>query len=130
MTFNSLAFAVFLPVVFVLYWFVFNRKLRVQNAFLIVASYFFYGWWDWRFLSLIIFSSLVDFTIGIRLDKTEDTNKRKGIIFFSLLVNLGLLGFFKYYNFFTDSLISAFSVFGIHLSARSLNVILPIGISF
>jgi D-alanyl-lipoteichoic acid acyltransferase DltB (MBOAT superfamily) len=102
----------------------------VQNAFLIVASYFFYGWWDWRFLSLIIFSSLVDFTIGIRLDKTEDTNKRKGIIFFSLLVNLGLLGFFKYYNFFTDSLISAFSVFGIHLSARSLNVILPIGISF
>jgi len=130
MTFNSLGFAIFLPIVFVLYWFVFNRKLKVQNAFLIVASYFFYGWWDWRFLSLIVFSSLVDFTIGVQLDKTEDKRTRKHIILFSLIVNLGLLGFFKYYNFFTDSFIYAFSHFGINLSARTLNVILPIGISF
>jgi alginate O-acetyltransferase complex protein AlgI len=130
MLFNSLDFALFLPIVFVLYWFVTNKNLKLQNALLVVASYVFYGWWDWRFLSLIVFSSLVDYTIGLQLDKVAQPSKRKLLLWSSILVNLGFLGFFKYYNFFVDSFVDAFSFFGSPIQPNTLDIILPVGISF
>ena len=130
MLFNSLDFAVFLPIVFILYWFGTNHNLRLQNALIVVASYVFYGWWDWRFLSLIIFSTLVDYSIGRRLKNEENQKIRKTLLWTSIIVNLGFLGFFKYYNFFLDNFIAAFSLFGHEINANSLNIILPVGISF
>ncbi len=130
MLFNSIDFAIFLPVVFLLYWFVTNRSLKLQNILIIAASYLFYGWWDWRFLSLIIFSTVVDYLVGIGLSKTDDLRKRRILLWTSISVNLGFLGFFKYYNFFLDNFIAAFSFFGSEISAGSLNIILPVGISF
>jgi len=128
--FNSIEFLIFLPIVFILYWFVTNKKLKVQNLLLLVASYIFYGWWDWRFLSLIVFSSFVDFAVGIGLGKQENETKRKLLLLTSILVNLGFLMYFKYFNFFVDSFVEAFSFFGQSLSASRLKVILPVGISF
>ncbi len=130
MLFNSLDFAVFLPIVFVFYWFIANRNLRLQNALIVAASYVFYGWWDWRFLSLIVFSTLVDFSIGRRLKTEEKESKRKVLLWTSIIVNLGFLGVFKYYNFFLDNFVAAFSLFGQEIHANSLNIILPVGISF
>lgn len=130
MLFNSIDFAIFLPVVFFLYWVVLKNKLREQNILLVLASYFFYGWWDWRFLSLIAFSSLVDYIIGLKLFYEENSRKRKTLLLISLLTNLGFLGFFKYYNFFLDSFVDAFSFFGSNLEVSRLNIILPVGISF
>ena len=130
MLFNSLDFAIFLPIVFILYWFVFNKSLKWQNLLVAAASYFFYGWWDWRFLSLILFSTLVDYFVGVFLGKTEKLSTRKMLLWISILVNLGFLGFFKYYNFFLDNFKSAFSFAGYELNANSLNIILPVGISF
>ncbi len=130
MLFNSIDFAVFLPAVFILYWFAANRNLQLQNALVVVASYVFYGWWDWRFLSLIAFSTLVDYLVGRSLTGQEDPRKRKFLLWTSILVNLGFLGFFKYFNFFLDSFVSAFSFFGVGLKANTLNIILPVGISF
>ena len=130
MFFNSLDFAVFLPIVFILYWFVTNRDLRLQNALIVIASYVFYGWWDWRFLSLIIFSSIVDYTIGRLLARESRTPRRKLYLWISILVNLGFLGFFKYYNFFIDNFVQAFSFFGAPIQAHTLDIILPVGISF
>ena len=130
MFFNSIDFAIFLPVIFILYWFVANKNLKLQNFLIVVASYIFYGWWDWRFLSLIIFSTIIDYLIGISLSKQENQNKRKVLLWSSILVNLGFLGFFKYYNFFLDNFITAFSFFGTEINANSLNIILPVGISF
>jgi len=130
MIFNSLEFGVFLPLVFILYWFLFKGKLRAQNLLIVVASYVFYGWWDWRFLSLIIFSTLIDYFIGRFLDKEERVGYRKLLLWSSIFVNLGFLGFFKYYNFFVDSFVNAFSLFGYQFGSSSLNVLLPVGISF
>lgn len=130
MLFNSLDFAIFLPIVFVLYWFVFYGKLKVQNLLIVVASYVFYGWWDWRFLSLILFSTIVDYSIGILLNKQEKPLLRKALLWISIIINLGFLGLFKYYNFFLDNFIHAFSFFGKTIQANSLNIILPVGISF
>ncbi|MEW7291822.1 MBOAT family O-acyltransferase [Aquimarina sp. 2304DJ70-9] len=130
MLFNSLEFLIFLPVVFILYWYVFNKKLKSQNLLILLASYVFYGWWDWRFLSLIIFSSILDFLIGVSLSKTEKISKRKLLLTASILVNIGFLGFFKYYNFFLESFSDAFTFFGTSISAERLNIILPVGISF
>lgn len=130
MLFNSIDFAIFLPIVFILYWFVTYKNLRLQNVLIVVASYIFYGWWNWKFLSLIIFSTVVDYSVGLGLKKQEDKTKRKILLWTSILVNLGFLGFFKYYNFFLDNFISAFSFFGQALQANSLNIILPVGISF
>ena len=130
MLFNSIDFAIFLPIVFILYWFIFNKDIKVQNFLIVVASYVFYGWWDWRFLSLILFSTLVDYTVGRRLRTENDKTKRKILLWTSIIVNLGFLGFFKYYNFFLDNFITAFSFFGNSISANSLNIILPVGISF
>ncbi len=130
MIFNSLDFAVFLPIVFALYWFFAQNNLRLQNALVVVSSYFFYGWWDWRFLSLILFSTLVDYAVGLALHKEENQAKRKVLLYTSIFVNLGFLGFFKYYNFFLDNFITAFSFFGSEIQANSLTIILPVGISF
>jgi alginate O-acetyltransferase complex protein AlgI len=130
MLFNSLDFAFFLPIVFLCYWFMPNKSRKLQNILIVVASYIFYGWWDWRFLALIIFSTLVDYFIGILLSKEANQRKRKLLLWTSIAVNLGFLGFFKYYNFFLDNFISAFSFFGMEFNANSLNIILPLGISF
>lgn len=130
MLFNSIDFAIFLPIVFILYWFVFKRNLRHQNLLLVFSSYVFYGWWDWRFLSLILFSTLIDFIIGLQLTKQQKKTTRKYLLFISIFVNLGFLGFFKYYNFFLDNFIEVFSFFGSQLNARSLEIVLPVGISF
>ena len=130
MLFNSIDFAIFLPIVFLLYWFVANKNLKLQNLLIVVASYLFYGWWDWRFLSLILFSTLIDYSVGVRLLKEENISKRKILLWISIFVNLGFLGFFKYYNFFLDNFITAFSFFGTPINAQGLNIILPVGISF
>ena len=124
MLFNSLDFAFFLPIVFLLYWFVFNKNLKLQNLLLVCASYLFYGWWDWRFLSLILFSTIVDYFVGLGLSKQEDKKIRKLLLSTSVLVNLGFLGIFKYYNFFLDNFVEAFSFFGASINANSLNVII------
>ena len=130
MFFNSIDFAIFLPIIFILYWFVTNKNLKSQNLLIVISSYIFYGWWDWRFLSLILFSTIIDYLIGVRLSNQENQNKRKLLLWTSILVNLGFLGFFKYYNFFLDNFITAFSFFGTEINANSLNIILPVGISF
>lgn len=130
MLFNSIDFAIFLPVVFALYWFVFQRNLRWQNAFLVAASYVFYGWWDWRFLSLLLFSSLVDYFVGLGLMKEERQGRRKLILALSIICNLGLLGFFKYYNFFAANFAEAFTLLGRPIHPGLLHIILPVGISF
>jgi alginate O-acetyltransferase complex protein AlgI len=130
MLFNSIDFAVFLPIVFVLYWFVVNRDLKRQNLLVVFASYVFYGWWDWRFLFLILFSTVVDFRVGLGLETQDDQKRRKLLLLCSILVNLGLLGFFKYYNFFLANFVDAFSFFGQEIGASSLKIVLPVGISF
>lgn len=130
MLFNSIEFLIFLPIVFILYWFVLNRKLKIQNILLLVSSYFFYGWWDWKFLFLILFSSFVDYYVGLNVYKHNTPLKRKLILLISLFVNIGLLGFFKYYNFFVDSFVTAFTFMGKPIEARNLDIILPVGISF
>ncbi|MCO5247378.1 MAG: MBOAT family protein [Chitinophagales bacterium] len=129
MLFNSIEFAIFLPIVFAIYW-ILSRSLRLQNLFIVISSFFFYGWWDWRFLSLLSFSIIVDFFIGRALQYQENLSKRRFILWISIITNLGFLGFFKYYNFFVDNFIEAFSLFGKQLDVRTLNIILPVGISF
>ena len=130
MLFNSLDFAIFLPIFFILYWYVTNRNLQLQNFLIVVASYIFYGWWDWRFLFLIFFSSITDYIIGKCLQITEKEKYRKTLLWISIVTNIGFLGFFKYYNFFVDSFVTAFSFFCKSISVYSLDIILPVGISF
>ena len=130
MFFNSLDFVFFLPIVFAVYWLVDKISLKLQNLVIVIASYVFYGWWDWRFLSLIFFSTVVDYFIGIKLGNENHKLKRKVYLWMSISVNLGFLGFFKYYNFFLDNFVLAFSFFGNKISVSSLEVILPVGISF
>lgn len=130
MLFNSIDFAIFLPIVFLLYWFLTNKNLKLQNFLIVAASYLFYGWWDWRFLSLILFSTFVDYSVGFGLLKQNVQSRRKVLLLISILVNLGFLGFFKYYNFFIENFITAFTFFGTEIKANTLNVILPVGISF
>ncbi|KAA1246942.1 MBOAT family protein [Aquimarina sp. RZ0] len=128
MLFNSIEYLVFLPLVFLLYWLL--RKKRPQNILLLVSSYLFYGWWDWRFLSLIIFSSFVDYFIGLKIDQTNDQKIKKRWLITSLVSNLGLLGLFKYFNFFTESFTQSMQLFGWEVDTLTLNLILPVGISF
>ena len=130
MLFNSIDFAIFLPIVFILYWFVANKNLKLQNLLIVAASYYFYACWDWRFLSLILISTIVDYFVGLKLSNQDNDNKRKILLWISIVVNLGFLGFFKYYNFFLDNFINTFSFFGTEINANSLNIILPVGISF
>src|ERR1041385_1091102 len=127
MLFDTPIFIVFLAVVVVAYW---CLKFRNQNRFLLVASYFFYGWWDWRFLCLMIGSTLIDYFIAIKNDDTAHPRVRKLLLTLSLVINFSILGFFKYFNFFADSLAASLSVVGIHASLPFLRIILPPGISF
>ena len=131
MLFNSIEFLLFLSIVFALYWFVFNKNLRGQNSLILVSSYVFYGWWDYRFLSLIFLSTVVDYIIGLNIPKQDSDKKQKSLLWCSVLFNLSVLGFFKYYNFFVDSWVDLFSSIGYEIkSIRTLNIILPVGISF
>ena len=130
MLFNSIDFAVFLPIVFLLYWLVAGNNQQFQNLLIVIASYVFYGWWDWRFLFLIFFSTCIDYFIGIKLKNEAVERNRKVLLWISLIINLSILGIFKYYNFFIENFVTAFSVFGVELKAHSLNIILPVGISF
>jgi len=136
MLFNSLSFAVFLPIIFLLYWFVFQRNLKVQNFFVVVASYVFYGWWDWRFLLLIIFTSFCSWSCGLLMKRTDSREEtpfylsRKFLSISNIVLNVGILGVFKYYSFFVESFVSAFASVGLHLQPHTLKIILPVGISF
>ena len=127
MLFNSLEFVVFFLVVLALYA---VMRHRAQNTLLLVASYVFYGAWDWRFLSLLCATTVVDWAIALALGRTDDSSRRKRLLVFSLVSNLGVLGVFKYFNFFADSFVALASTFGMSVSPVALNVILPVGISF
>lgn len=130
MLFNSIEFAIFLPLVFVLYWILLQRSIRAQNVLLLIASYIFYGWWDWRFLSLIVFSSIVDYIAGLGIAGTERRGVRRAFLGMSLATNLGLLGVFKYWNFFVESFAAMIETVGLQAHPWTLQVILPVGISF
>lgn len=130
MFFNSLHFAAFLPIVFILYWFVFNKNKSWQNSLLIVASYYFYACWDWHFLFLLVFSTFLDYFTGIMIEKNETASKRKFWFWLSISINLGFLGVFKYYNFFATSFTELLTGFGFKVHPTLIAVILPVGISF
>ncbi len=130
MLFNSLHFALFLPLIFILYWFLFNRTVRIQNSLLLVSSYFFYACWDYRFLFLLIFSTLLDYFTALRMKETEKPHLRKFWFWLSVCINLGFLAIFKYYNFFSSSFAQALALVGIKANFVTLSMILPVGISF
>lgn len=119
-----------MPIVFCLYWIFGRKNYKIQNIITVIASYVFYGWWNWRFLFLIIFSSLIDFFIGKKLNQISNDKSRKMLLILSLFANIGLLGFFKYFNFFIESFNQAFLLFGQEFKLSTLNIILPVGISF
>ena len=131
MIFNSSQFLVFFLAFFFIYWTI-NRKssISVRNSFLILSSYLFYGWWDWRFLGLLFASSTVDFTVGYLLNNSENQRFRKGIFISSLIFNLGILCFFKYFNFFIDSVSDFLTLFSLKVNITTLKIVLPVGISF
>ncbi len=130
MFFNSVGFAIFLPIVFILYWFVTNKSLKLQNILLLVSSYFFYACWDWRFLFLLIFSTLLDYYTGIKMSDAKNQTRKKFWFWLSISVNLSFLGVFKYYNFFAESFSATIANFGMQVNPWTLKVILPVGISF
>jgi len=130
MLFNSIEFAIFLLIVFFLYWYVTSKKLRLQNSLLLVASYFFYACWDWRFLFLLMFSTLLDYFTGLKMQASNAHKEKQFWFWLSVIVNLSFLGVFKYYNFFTDSFVKAVSHLGLHVNPWTISVILPVGISF
>ena len=131
MLFNSFPFLVFLPIVFILYWFVF-KPLKWQNFFVVVASYIFYGWWNKSFLLLIAFTTFCSYLFGRLV--CSDRKSRKGFAktytIANIVINLSILGVYKYYNFFVDSFVNAFASIGVSLHPTSLHLILPVGISF
>ena len=130
MLFNSLNFAIFLPVVYFFYWFFFSKKIQFQNLLLLLASYFFYSCWDWRFLFLLLFSTLLDYFTGVKMSDTLNLEKKKKWFWISVIINLGFLGVFKYYNFFSNSFSELLLSFGLKVSITTLDVVLPVGISF
>lgn len=130
MIFNSLDFALFLPIVFILYWFVTQKSLTAQNILLLVASYFFYAFWDPRFLLLLMFSTFLDYFTGLRMFDAKTIQWKKFWFWLSIIVNVGFLGVFKYYNFFAESFASMLEGFGMHVEVWTLQIILPVGISF
>ena len=130
MLFNSIEFAIFLPIVFLLYWFTTKGNFKRQNILLLVSSYFFYGCWDWRFLFLLIFSTLLDYITGIKMYNSTNLNHKKCWFWLSICINLGFLGVFKYYNFFAETFTEGLSQLGIQANPWTLRIILPVGISF
>lgn len=130
MIFNSIDFAIFLPIIYILYWFVTKRSLTIQNILLLVASYFFYAYWDPRFLLLLVFSTFLDYFTGIRMHDSRNVFWKKIWFWISIIINVGFLGVFKYYNFFAESFAELLNGFGLHVNVWSLKIILPVGISF
>jgi alginate O-acetyltransferase complex protein AlgI len=130
MLFNSLNFALFLPIVFFLYWFATKGNFRLQNILLLVASYYFYACWDYRFLFLLVFSTLLDYYTGIKIFEAQNRHRKLFWMWLSVGINLGFLGIFKYYNFFTTSFAGLLSTMGIQTNSTSIDLILPVGISF
>jgi alginate O-acetyltransferase complex protein AlgI len=129
MLFNSISYGIFLPIVFILYWFI-TKNIKTQNILLLVSSYFFYACWDWRFLFLLAFSTLLDYLTGLKIAKEKERKLKLFWLWLSITINLGFLGVFKYYNFFVLSFADLISNFGLHANPQTLNVILPVGISF
>ncbi len=130
MLFNSLNFAIFLPVVFLLYWLSAKGKLKLQNIILLISSYFFYACWDWRFMFLLIFSTFLDYYTGLKIEEAESQKSRSFWLWLSITINLGFLGFFKYYNFFAESFAESIKLLGGSVSIYTLDIMLPVGISF
>ncbi len=130
MLFNSFSFAIFFPIVFILYWFFAKSNLKIQNILLLVASYFFYACWDYRFLFLLIFSTLLDYFTGLKMSDASSRHNKKFWFWTSVIINLGFLGIFKYYNFFASSFAEFIAHFSLHVNIWTLQVILPVGISF
>ena len=130
MLFNSFNYLLFLPFTFFVYWFVVVRSLKAQNLFLLLVSYLFYSFWDYRFLGLLIFSTFLDYFTGIRMFKSSSSIRKKIWFWTSIIVNLGFLGIFKYYNFFAESFAELLKGAGIEIDIWTLNIILPVGISF
>lgn len=130
MLFNSLEFAIFLPLVFLLYWFVVNKNLKLQNIFIVTVSYLFYGWWDWRFLLLIAFTTACSYFSGTLIEKHREKRTAKLIATINIVLNLLILGVFKYFNFFSDNFAKLFELFGTTLDWVTLDILLPVGISF
>lgn len=130
MLFNSISFALFLPVVFLLYWFATNGKLKAQNILLLFSSYFFYACWDWRFLFLLTFSTLLDYYTGIKIDESTKSKNKLFWLWLSICINLGFLGVFKYYNFFAQSFADGLSLLGLNADLGTIQIIVPVGISF
>lgn len=131
MVFNSFVFLIFFLLFFLLYWRISTKhSIQVRNAFILLASYVFYGWWNWKFLGLIVVSSVIDYFIGQTLYKTEHKSSRKWLLSISILSNIGILFFFKYYNFFIDSLQWSLQSISIPFNLSTLEIILPVGISF
>lgn len=139
MSFTSLAFYLFLPIVLAVYWLIYYPKddcygspvrLWLQNIFIVLASYVFYGWWDWRFLLLITLTAVWSWISGLYMAKLTDDRKRRLVVAAALIVNLGILGVFKYYNFFADNAAALLGLFGFEAHMSTLSIILPVGISF
>ena len=130
MPFNSLEFALFLPVVFFIYWYVVRENLKAQNILMLTASYVFYGWWDLRFLLLLVVLSLANYFIGTGISRFREKKRGRILLVAGLVMNIGVLAFFKYFNFFIDSFIDLVSLTGYDLPRTTLKVILPLGISF
>ena len=130
MLFNSLSFLIFFPIIFTLYWSINKQNIKLQNLLLLGASYYFYSCWDWRFLFLLLFSTALDYFTGIKIKESNDERNRKFWFWLSIGVNLGFLGVFKYYNFFATSFAESLSYIGLHISPSTLNIVLPVGISF
>lgn len=130
MFFNSIEYAIFLPIVFILYWFVFKKSYKIQNILLVISSYFFYACWDWRFMFLLGFSTILDFVSGLQIAKVNSKLSKKIWLILSVGINLGFLGVFKYYNFFVESFAELLASFGLTAHFTTLNIILPVGISF
>lgn len=130
MFFNSFEYAIFLPIIFIIYWFILNKNLKLQNLFLLISSYFFYSCWDWKFLFLLAFSTILDYISGLKIYNSNTQIKKKIWLIISVSINLGFLGFFKYYNFFIESFADLIQKLGFTAHYSTLNIILPVGISF
>ena len=130
MLFNSVHFALFFPIIFLTYWFIVNKNLKSQNILLLFSSYFFYACWDWRFLFVLVFSTFLDYFSGLKMSNSLNQRHKKFWLILSISVNLGILGVFKYYNFFANSFAESISHLGFNVSPLTLNIVLPIGISF
>ena len=131
MTFQSIEYLIFFPIVFLLYWIVGNKSKIIQNSIIVIASLIFYGWWDWRFLGLLLFTAFSTYIAGLLMgNKSLSDNKRRLVSAMSILLNLGILFVYKYFNFFIESFVDLSAIFGITITASTLNIILPVGISF